>query len=78
MKKTLVLFALSCLPLVVAQAQNDSIRSESLPEVVVTADGQIEMPDKAVLLPTSLEKKHSNNAFELLDIMETAGLEVSP
>lgn len=78
MKKKIVLFALTCLPLVVAQAQNDSIRSESLPEVVVTADGQIEMPDKAVLLPTSLEKKHSNNALELLDIMETAGLEVSP
>ena len=38
MKKVIVLFALSSLPLVVAQAQNDSIRSESLPEVVVTAD----------------------------------------
>ncbi len=69
-----------CLATVVTQAQSetDSIKTETLPEVVVNADGQIEMADKTVLLPTMLEKKHSANGFDLLGVMQTAELEVSP
>ena len=59
-------------------AQTDSIRTETLPEIVVNADGQIETAEKAVLLPTMTEKKHSANGFDLLNVMQTAELEVSP
>lgn len=77
MKRLVILLVLSAC-LVPAMAQTDSIRSESLPEVVVNADGQIETAEKAVLLPTTLEKKHSSNGFDLLNVMQTAELEVSP
>ena len=59
------------------QAQNDSIKTKELQEVVVTADGQIEMSNKTLLLPTQLEKKHSANGFNLLEVMQTPDLEVS-
>ena len=58
-------------------AQTDSTKTEKLPEVVVTADGQIEMSNKALLIPTQLEKKHSTNGFNLLYLMQTPDLEVS-
>lgn len=61
-----------------AQDGNDSIKSETLPEVVVNADGQIEMADKTVLLPTTMEKKLATNGFDLLSVMQTAELDVSP
>ena len=67
-----------CLMTTITQAQNDSIKNETLPEVVVNADGQIEMADKTVLLPTTLEKKHSANGFDLLSVMQTVELDVSP
>lgn len=77
MKRFLFLAALSlCLDM--ASAQTDSVKTETLPEVVVNADGQIETADKVVLLPTELERKHSANGFDLLYTMQTAGLEVSP
>ena len=41
-----------CLMATVMQAQTDSIRIESLPEIVVNADGQIETAEKTVLLPS--------------------------
>ena len=76
--KRLILFSMACLVATATQAQNDSIKNETLPEVVVNADGQIEMADKTVLLPTTLEKKHSANGFDLLSVMQTAELDVSP
>ena len=69
---------MACLVATAAQAQTDSIRTESLPEIVVNADGQIETAEKAVLLPTMAEKKHSTNGFDLLNVMQTAELDVSP
>ncbi|EGN56434.1 hypothetical protein PRBRB14_08420 [Hallella multisaccharivorax DSM 17128] len=59
------------------KAQTDSIKTDTLQEVVVTADGQIETADKAVLLPTTLEKRHSTNAFDLLSVMQPPELDVS-
>lgn len=78
--KKLTLLLIVCLMAATIQAQNenDSIRAEALPEIVVNADGQIEMADKTVLLPTALEKKHSTNGFDLLSVMQTTELEVSP
>ena len=58
-------------------AQTDSTKTGKLPEVVVTADGQIEMSNKALLIPTQLEKKHSTNGFNLLYLMQAPDLEVS-
>lgn len=60
-----------------ANAQTDSIRTEQLQEIVVTADGQIETADKTLLLPTQLEKKHAANGFNLLYMMQVPDLEVS-
>ena len=69
---------LLCLHTLATKAQNDSIKNETLPELVVNADGQIETADKVVLLPTNLEKKHSTNGFDLLNVMQTPELDVSP
>ena len=75
--RKLMLYMVALLPMTTL-AQTDSIKSKTLPEVVVNADGQIEMADKTVLLPTTLEKKHSSNGFDLLSVMQTAELDVSP
>ncbi|MBP3786912.1 MAG: hypothetical protein ILA22_02085, partial [Prevotella sp.] len=76
--KRLILFSMACLMATATQAQTDSIRTEMLPEIVVNADGQIETAEKTVLLPTMIEKKHSANGFDLLSVMQTAELDVSP
>ena len=76
-KKDAIMIALSAMSLNVV-AQTDSIRTETLPEIVVNADGQIETAEKTVLLPTAMERKHSANGFDLLNVMQTAELEVSP
>ena len=76
--KALFLIAIFCFPFVKIQAQNDSIKAEQLPEVNVNANGQIETAEKAVLLPSALEKRHSANGFDLLSVMQNTGLEVSP
>ncbi|MBR5061993.1 MAG: hypothetical protein IKX24_07605 [Prevotella sp.] len=62
---------------VALKAQNDSIKTETLPEVMVNADEQIEMADKTVLLPTSLERRHAANGFDLLGVMQPTEIEVS-
>lgn len=81
MTKTTILISLCLTAATTAFAQaddsNDSIRVEVLPEVVVTADGQIEMANKTLLMPTQLEKKHSANGFALLELMQTPDLQVS-
>ncbi len=59
------------------KAQTDSTKTEKLPEIVVTADGQIEMSNKTLLRPTQLEKKHSANGFNLLYLIQTPELDVS-
>ena len=76
--KRLILISMVCLMATMIKAQTDSIRTEILPEIVVNADGQIETAEKTVLLPTTTEKKHSANGFDLLNVMQTAELEVSP
>ncbi len=49
--KRQIFITMVCLMATVMQAQTDSIRIESLPEIVVNADGQIETAEKTVLLP---------------------------
>ena len=43
--KRQIFITMVCLMATVMQAQNDSIKNETLPEVVVNADGQIEMAE---------------------------------
>lgn len=50
------------------EVTTDSI-SNTLDEVVVTADAQIETARKVILRPTKLEKKHSTNGYSLLENM---------
>lgn len=77
MYKYYILCYLSLVVPISVEAQIDSTETEKLPEVVVTADGQIEMSNKTLLIPSQLEKKHSANGFNLLDLMQTPDLEVS-
>ncbi len=58
-----------------AQQEVDSI-SANLQEVVVTADSHLETPDKTILRPTRLEKKHSTNGYALLENMNLADFNV--
>lgn len=44
--KRLILFSMVCLMVTVTQAQNDSIKTETLPEVVVNADGRLDAEDE--------------------------------
>lgn len=77
MKKCISTLLLSALCFA-ASAQTDSTTTRTLDEVVVNAKGQIETAEKAVLTPTTLEKRHATNAFELLHVMQTPELDVSP
>ena len=56
MYKYYIFFFLLFVTITDITAQTDSTKTEKLPEVVVTADGQIEMSNKALLIPTQLEK----------------------
>ena len=58
--------------------QCDSVLTDTLPEMVVTAKGQIETADKAILVPTAALRKHAANALDLTELMNVAGLVVSP
>ena len=58
--------------------QCDSVLTDTLPEMVVTAKGQIETADKAILVPTAALRKHAANALDLTGLMNVAGLVVSP
>lgn len=64
-----------------AQQENetdaDSLKQKTLQEVVVEGQTHIETPEKVVLLPTKLQKKHAANSLELLDVMQVPGLRVS-
>lgn len=54
----------------------DTLRSKSLPEIIVNGANQIETPRKTILRPTALERKHATNGFELLDVMNSPELEI--
>ena len=56
MYKYLITFCLLLVFLIDVKAQTDSLKNEKLPEIVVTAEGQIEMSNKTLLIPTQLEK----------------------
>lgn len=62
MTKRLILFSMLFLLAVATQAQTDSIKSETLPEVVVNADGQIEM---ASAVFSNKHNENSENSFRV-------------
>ncbi|MCM1224501.1 MAG: hypothetical protein NC548_59645, partial [Lachnospiraceae bacterium] len=78
MKKLLLTLALLLPILAYAQQEvtTDSI-SNTLDEVVVTADAQIETAKKVILRPTKLEKKHSTNGYSLLENMNLPDFNVN-
>lgn len=51
--------------------------TNTLDEVVVTADAQIETSKKVILRPTRLEKKHSTNGYTLLENMNLPDFSVN-
>ncbi len=72
-----VIFLL-CLGISVSvKAQPDSLRTFELPEAVMLAKKQTETPTHSVIIPTSTEKSHSANAFDLLHAMNLSGLDIS-
>ena len=58
-------------------AQSDSIRSVQLPESTIIADKKVETPTHTVIIPTSSDKAHSANAFDMIHSMNLSGLEIS-
>ena len=70
MKKIIFTFALAMPFMLHARHEEntDSI-SNTLGEVVITADAQIETAKKVIIRPTRLEKKHSTNCYTLLENM---------
>lgn len=60
------------------EAQNDSINTIILSGVSVTAKAQIETPEKVIFIPTTIERNHTANAFDLIYMMNAADLDVSP
>ena len=82
MRTFLILVALAFMGLSVSaqdvSAQCDSVMTDTLPEMIVTARGQIETADKAILVPTAALRKHAANALDLTELMNVAGLVVSP
>ena len=50
MYKYLIIFCSLLVFLTDVKAQTDSLKNEKLPEVVVTAEGQIEMSNKTLLI----------------------------
>ncbi len=72
------LFVFLAFPLgVMAQQPTDSVQTRQLDEVKVTAKTQVETPVASLFLPTKLQKKHSTNGFQLLDLLQIPQLEVS-
>lgn len=61
----------------VIQAQLDSLHNIKLPEVIAIAENQIEKPTHTVFIPTSVDKGHSTNAFDLIINMNISGLDIS-
>ena len=59
------------------RAQTDSIRSVQLPESTIVADKMVETPTHKVIIPTSGDKAHSANAFDMVHSMNLSGLEIS-
>ncbi|MEG1615827.1 MAG: TonB-dependent receptor [Bacteroidales bacterium] len=51
---------------------------QALDDITVQGERKIEKSDKTILIPTSLEKKHSANSFELLNIMQIPELDILP
>ena len=82
MRTLLVLVAVAFMGLSVSaqdvSVQCDSVMTDTLPEMVVTARGQIETADKAILVPTATLRKHAANALDMTGLMNVAGLVVSP
>lgn len=70
MKKLLMALAMVSPTLAHTQQQvaTDSL-TNTLDEVVITADSQIETAKKVILRPTKLEKRHSTNGYSLLENM---------
>ena len=58
MYKYLIIFCSLLVFLTDVKAQTDSLKNEKLPEVVVTAEGQIEMSNKTLLIPTQIGRAH--------------------
>lgn len=56
---------------------SQNINNETLPEIIIKSDTKIEKADKSILIPTKLEKKHTVNAIDLLNLIEIPELEIS-
>lgn len=61
---------------ITVKAQTDSIHSVELKEATVIAPEQTELPTHTILIPTSADKTHSANAFDLLHRMNVSGIEI--
>lgn len=77
-ERTLLLIAslLSVSFIATAQTANDTLTVHELKEVIVTSQNHMAVKDGVAYIPTSEEKRHSNNAISLLERMMVAGLHI--
>ena len=73
----IICFSLVGLVTAVAQEPNDST-SVQLDEIVVEADRQFLLPEGVAYIPTSREKKTSQNAIDMLRRLGVAQLDIAP
>jgi len=77
MKYIIALLILILAPSFVMKAQEDSTIVKELQEVSVTADRERETPTHASIIPTTSDKAHSANAFDLISTMRISGIKVN-
>lgn len=70
--RIIFLFLLSA----VAQAQQDSIKNISLPEIEVSGDNIIPKKDGYIFFPTQSQRDHAGNGLDLLEQMKLPGVHI--
>lgn len=61
----------------IAKAQSDSTHIVELQEITILSQKRIEKSTHTIIYPTSAEKTHSSNAFELVHAINLSSLEIS-
>lgn len=72
----IVILLLSLMLFSTVKAQSDSIKNVNIQEVTVLGKQKVETPTHTVLVPSSSNRSHSTNAFDLINVMNISDLHV--
>ena len=76
--KRLILFSMVCFIATVTQAQNDSIKTETLQEVTVQGSKVVQRVDGQTIYPTRQQLESSTNGYSLLSKLTLPHLRIDP